>query len=377
MTDWLDPHDPFVRYPKVALHDHLDGSVLPTTLIELALADGHWLPTSDPEELQRWYRGTSELPPPEDWELLFSLSTSVMQTPENLRRVASEYVATAAEDGVVYAETRWAPEKHQLGGMTLDDAVLAVRDGLEEGMAAAERAGRRIVVVQLLSAMRNTDRSLEIAALAARHVDAGVVGLDLAGHEEEYPAHLHADAFQLARAEGVRRTVHAGEMDGAASVEDALESCAAERIGHGARVVEDISIDGRAYPVGEALAAWEATGLDPARTTLGPIAQRLVDEGVALELCPSSNSHPGGVVDHLAQHPVDLLKRLGIPLTINPDNRLIIAGSITGEFRLLADRWGWTPDDFRAVTLRAIDSGFAPAELRERIRDTVIGPGYA
>ena len=238
-TTWTDPADPLTRLPKVSLHDHLDGSLRPETLIELADAAGVALPRHTPRELQTWFRDFAILEPRRDWEDLFGLSTSLMQTAPQLHRVAREYVHTLAADGVVYAETRWAPEKHLGGGLSMDAAVEAVHDGLDAGMREVGEAGHRVTVRQVLSVMRTGVSDDEVVAAAERGRAAGVVGIDLAGHEEGHPAHAHARAFTRAAHAGVHRTVHAGEADGAGSIADALATCAAERIGHGARTRAD------------------------------------------------------------------------------------------------------------------------------------------
>lgn len=372
-TTWVDPTDPLVSLPKVSLHDHLDGSLRPETILELAAASGSFVPRADPSALQHWLSNFAEEEPGGDWELLFGLSTSVMQTPEQLRRVAREYVETVVADGVVYAETRWAPEKHLAGGLSMDEAVAAVAEGLDAGVTAARADGRSIEVRQILSIMRTSDRDDEVLAAALRNRDAGVVGVDLAGHEEGHPAHLHAAAFEGARAAGLRRTVHAGEADGVASILDALETCHAERIGHGARLAEDVRIDGRLYPVREVVAAWERAGKDASVVELGAVSERVRDSGTVLELCPTSNC--GGVVDVIEQHPIDLLAALGIAVSVNIDNRMITANSVTGQMRILVDVFGWTPTQLRAATLAGARSAFGPRDLVDRIVEEQILPG--
>ncbi len=374
-TTWVDPTDPLARRPKVSLHDHLDGSLRPETILELASASGSFVPRTDPVALQHWLSNFAEEEPGGDWELLFGLSTSVMQTPGQLRRVAREYVETVVADGVVYAETRWAPEKHLAGGLSMDEAVAAVAEGLDAGVTAARADGRSIEVRQILSIMRTSDRDDEVLAAALRNRDAGVVGVDLAGHEEGHPAHRHAAAFEGARAAGLRRTVHAGEADGVASILDALETCHAERIGHGARLAEDLTIDGRLYPVREVVAAWERTGKDASVVELGAVSERVRERGTVLELCPTSNC--GGVVDVIEQHPIDLLAALGIAVSVNIDNRMITASSVTGQMRILVDVFGWTPAQLRAATLAGARSAFGPAELLDRIVEEQILPGWA
>ncbi|QHC65910.1 adenosine deaminase [Rathayibacter sp. VKM Ac-2759] len=375
-TTWVDPADPLAALAKVSLHDHLDGSVRPATLLELAAESGAPVPRQDPEALQHWFTHFAELEPGADWELLFGLTTSVMQTAPQLRRIAREYVGTLAADGVVYAETRWAPEKHLARGLSMDEALAAVQDGLDAGMRDAARDGRPVLVRQLLSIMRTADRGPEVVAAALRNRDA-VVGIDLAGHEEGRPAREHAEWFRLAAAHGLSRTVHAGEMAGADSIEDALDSCAAQRIGHGARLAEDIAVDGRVHPVGEVAAAWRRAGGGRDSLRLGPLAQRVVDEAIPLEMCPTSNSQPGGVVDTLAQHPVGLLHAAGVAVTVHPDNRLLSRTGVTGELRVMVDRFGWGLADIERAQRTALAAGFLDDERRERLREERLAPSFA
>ncbi|MCC4908915.1 adenosine deaminase family protein [Microbacterium sp. cx-59] len=374
-TTWIDANDPLVTLPKIALHDHLDGSLRPETLIELATDAGVPLPRTEPGELQYWLRNFGTVEPGRDWEDLFGLSTSVMQTSAQLRRVAREYVHTLAADGVVYAETRWAPEKHRAAGLRMDEAVAAVWDGLELGMRDVRALGHSVEVRQILSIMRTGAVGDEVVDAAAAGADLGVVGIDLAGHEEGHPARDHADAFQRAAARGIRRTVHAGEADGAASIADAIATCAAERIGHGARLVEDIAVAGEARDVHTAVAAWRADGADPASLALGPVATRIRDAGIVLEVCPTSNSE-GSVVASLAQHPVALLAAAGIRVSLHPDNRMLSETSVTGEMRAVVREFGWTHAQLRASTVNALEAAFGPRELLERIRVETLIPGW-
>jgi adenosine deaminase len=357
---WVDANDPLRRLPKVALHDHLDGSLRPETLIDLATASGIALPRTNPSDLQVWLRDFAELEPGRDWEDLFGLSTSVMQSAPQLRRVAREYVETLVADGVVYAEARWAPEKHLAGGLTIGETVEAVHDGLDEGMADARRVGHVVEVRQLLSVMRTGQSGAEIVAAAARSADAGVVGVDLAGHEEGHPAHEHAIAFDSAAELGLHRTIHAGEAAGAPSIADALDTCHAERIGHGVR---------------EAALAWAERGSDPAVLTLGETATRVRDRRIVLELCPTSNSN-GGVVDAIAQHPIALLQAAGIRVSLHPDNRMLSVTSVTSEMRTVVTTFGWSMPQLRAATLDALDAAFGPRDLIERIRVDRILPAW-
>lgn len=372
---WVGDDDPLATLPKVSLHDHLDGSVRPATLIEIAVEQGTGdvLPSDDPDEVERWLRGDSEAGRPFGHEELFALLCSVMQTPETLRRVAAEYVATATADGVVYAESRWAPEKHQVRGMSLDDAVLAVAAGFEDGMAAAAAAGHHIVVRQLLCGMRNTARSTEIAELTVRHRGNGVVGYDLAGMEAGYPARDHVEAYRVIREANMAATCHTGEGDGVRSVWESVQLCHTLRLGHGTRLIEDVAIGGRAVEVGEAVKVWEEH--DRGDVALGPVATYVRDHQLPLEQCPTSNSR--WVVPGIEHHTVDMFKRLGFNVTVNPDNRMLSGTSVTGELRLLGDTFGWGIDDFRDVTVHAIEAAFVDLDTRAHLRDEIILPAYA
>ena len=197
--------------PKVSLHDHLDGGLRPATIIELAAAAGVSLPTTDPAELGQWFADQSNSGSLVEYLKTFDVTTSVMQTAPQLTRIAREFVEDLVADGVVYGEVRWAPEQHLQGGLTLDQTVEAVQAGIEE---AVDAAGGRIRVGQLVTAMRHADRSLEIAELAVRHRDAGVVGFDIAGAEAGFPASNHRAAFDYLASELFPVTVHAGEADG-------------------------------------------------------------------------------------------------------------------------------------------------------------------
>lgn len=362
---WVDGSDPLARLPKASLHDHLDGSLQPATIIEIARAVGAELPTEDPDVLEAWFqRRPTSIPPLTDWRVMFALTTAVMQRAEDLRRIARDYVHLLAADGVVYAETRWAPEQHVFGGLSMDAAVAAVAEGLAEGVDDVRAGGHEVAVYQVLSIMRHARNGVEIAELAARTADLGVVGIDLAGMEIGNPASEHADAYRRAAELGVHRTVHAAEMVGAESLRDALDSCEPERIGHGTRVAEDIAIDGREVPVAELVAAWRAGGqVDP-----GPLATEVAERGLVLEQCVSSNTGPMAIVAELDQHPIDVLRAAGIAVSVNPDNRMISGVSITGEYRILADRFGWGEADFAAAFDAALRSGFGPSDVRERLR---------
>ncbi|MGV8907596.1 MAG: adenosine deaminase family protein, partial [Propionicimonas sp.] len=173
--------------PKVALHDHLDGGLRPATIVEEALLIGHPLPTDDPEALGEWFYQAADSGSLVRYLETFSHTIAVMQTSAQLRRVAAEFVEDQAADGVVYAEARWAPEQHRAGGLSLAEAVEAVRDGLADGMATCAAAGRPIIASQILTSMRHGAPTVEIAELAVAYRHDSVCGFDIAGAEDGYP----------------------------------------------------------------------------------------------------------------------------------------------------------------------------------------------
>lgn len=342
--------------PKVLLHDHLDGGLRPSTIVELAGQDGYdGLPTTDVAELGRWFRDAADSGSLERYLETFDHSVAVMQTADALRRVAAECAQDLAADGVVYAEVRYAPEQHLQGGLTLEEVVEAVNAGFREGERAS---GGKIVVRALLTAMRHAAKSTEIAELVVRYRHQGVAGFDIAGAEAGFPPTRHLDAFEYLRRENAHFTIHAGEAFGLPSIWEAIQWCGAERLGHGVRIMDDITTD--------------ADSGDP---SLGLLAAYVRDRRIPLEMCPSSNLQTGAA-DSIASHPITTLKDLRFRVTVNTDNRLMSGTSMSREMQLLVDEAGWTLDDLRWATINAMKSAFLPFEERLAIIEDIIKPGY-
>ncbi len=336
------------------LHDHLDGGLRPRTVIELASETGYReLPTTDPDELASWFTSGADRGSLEQYLEGFRHTVAVMQTRDAIERVAAECAEDLASDGVVYAEVRMAPELLTDGGLSLDDAVVAMLDGFRRGSG-----GRPITIGLILSAMRQAAQSVQIAELAVRHRDAGVVGFDIAGPEAGYPPTRHLDAFNLIAHENFHFTIHAGEGFGLPSIWEALQWCGAERLGHGVRIVDDITV----RPDG--------------RVTLGRLAAYVRDRRVPLEMCPTSNVHTGAAAS-IEEHPIDLLRRLRFRVTVNTDNRLMSGISLSSEFATLSRTFGIGLDDMEWLTLNAMKSAFWPFDGRLRIINEQIKPGYA
>ncbi|MFF0200442.1 adenosine deaminase [Streptomyces sp. NPDC005017] len=340
------------RLPKAVLHDHLDGGLRPATVVELAAAVGHTLPTTDPDELAAWYFEAANSGDLVRYIATFEHTLAVMQSREGLLRVAEEYVLDLAADGVVYAEVRYAPELNTNGGLTLAEVVETVQEGLAAGMEKAAAAGTPVRVGTLLCGMRMFDRVREAADQAVAFRDAGVVGFDIAGAEAGFPAADHLEAFEHLRRESVPFTIHAGEADGLSSIHQALQICGAQRLGHGVRITDDI-VDGK----------------------LGRLAGWVRDRRIALEMCPTSNLQTGAATS-IAEHPITALKDLGFRVTLNTDNRLVSGTTMTREMSLLVEEAGWGLEDLRTVTVNALKSAFIPFDERRALIENVVLPGY-
>lgn len=342
--------------PKVLLHDHLDGGLRPSTIIELARDQGYGgLPTADPDDLAAWFhRGAQRGSLPLYLEG-FAHTCAVMQTEEALERVAYEMMEDMANDGVVYVETRFAPVFHTERGLHWDEVLNAVLRGLERGQ---QDFGVEFGVI--VCAMRNMHLSQEMAELAVDFRERGVVGFDLAGEEGGFPPKKHVDAFHYIQRENFNITVHAGEAFGKESIWQAIQWCGAHRIGHATRLIEDIAIDKH----------------EPLKIAgMGTLAQYVLDKRIPLEICLTSNVDTGAVPS-LAQHPFGLYFAYRFRVTLNTDDRLMSDTTMTKEFRIAHQTFRLTLDDLEKVTINAMKSAFIPYNRRLRLIYDVIKPGY-
>lgn len=336
--------------PKVDLHDHLDGGLRPSTVIELAAAKGILLPTRDSAELEAWI--VEECAGSLDRYLVVSdlMVELLAGDADALRRVAREFAVDLAADGVIYAEVRWAPEEVATGGLSPTSALAAVTDGLRAGVEDVAADGGRLRAEQILCAIRTGTRSLEIAELALSHRGQGVVAFDLAGAEDGYPPALHRAALDLLAQEGMPVTLHAGEADGPDSIRGAIDAGRALRIGHGVRIVEDIADDDQ----------------------LGVIATAVRDAGIALEICPRSNLQTGASCGPLSRHPFDRLRRLGFVVTVSPDNRLLSGTTLSDELIDLAATFDYAVADIVQLQVAAADVAFIEPADRTFLKDTIL-----
>ena len=351
--------DTIQRAPKALLHDHLDGGLRPSTIVDLAAEYGYMgLPTTDPDDLAAWIRRGADRKSLELYLETFVHTVGVLQERDAIARVAAECAEDLAADGVVYAEVRYAPELSTERKLTLDEVIEANIEGFRIGSERAAVAGHPIVMKILVTAMRQAARSVEVAEAAIRWRDAGVVGFDIAGPEAGYRPTRHLEAFDRIRHENFHITIHAGESFGLPSIWEALQFCGAERLGHGTRIVDDITVE----PDGT--------------VRLGRLAAFVRDRRIPLEMCPTSNVH-SGAVGSVSEHPIDLLRRLRFRVTLNTDNRLMSGASMSSEFAALDEAFGIGLGEMEWLTINALKSAFAPFDERLTLINEVVKPGYS
>jgi adenosine deaminase len=345
------------RAPKVLLHDHLDGGLRPQTMIDHALASGYAkLPSYDPAQLATWFvnacsSGTLEL-----YLETFEHTISVMQTQEEIERIARECVLDLAADGVVYAEVRGAPELFTRKGLTIDQVIEATVEGHRQGMAEAKKNGQEIRVEVLLCALRQNNFSDEVAAKVVKYKGKGVVGFDIAGPEAGFPPTDHIKAFDYLRNNAAHYTIHAGEAFGVESIALAVRDCHAERIGHGIRLIDDIDFTS-GTPV------------------LGSLAREILDRQICLEMAPTSNLQTGGAASY-ETHQIGVMKKLGFNVTINTDNRLMSATSMIREVTEISRGYSWNIDDLHDVARNGIMSAFISEDEKTDIYNSHIKPVF-
>ncbi len=345
--------DLVAKGPKVLLHDHLDGGLRPSTVIDLADISGYEeLPSNNVEKLSEWFHEGANRRDLNLYLETFAHTVGVMQDEYSCHRVAKECAEDLAEDGCVYAEIRFAPSLFTMQKLSVHEVIEAVLSGFSEGSS-----GTNLTLRTIITAMRTSNDSKTIAEAAVDFRDKGVVGFDIAGREVGFPPTDHLEAFQLLQRENFHFTIHAGEAFGLPSIWEAVQYCGAERLGHGVRIIDDIELD--------------ASG----NYILGSLASFIRDRRIPLELCPTSNIHTGAV-QSLEEHPIGVLKDLGFRVTVNTDNRLMSNVSMTSELLSLNKTFGWNLDDFSWLTVNAMKSAFIPFDERIHLIEKVIKPGW-
>jgi len=327
------------KLPKAELHCHLDGSLRVKTIIELAQDQGVHLPSKNEADLLKILSIGDSPGSLEDYIGKFEITLSVLQTPESLERVAFELAMDCHEDGVRYLELRYSPILHTKKGMQLSETVCSVKKGLAQ---AFDECG--IITGIIICGIRHIspDHSMELANLSIQYKNKGVVGFDLAGAEENFPAKKHKEAFYLILNNNINTTIHAGEAFGPKSIHQALHVCGAHRIGHGTRVCEDIDL-----------------------------LKYINDHRIPLEICLTSNIHTKAV-SSISEHPFKQYINEKVRVTLNTDNRLISNTSLSNEYKIAIDNFNLNKNEIRTIIINGFKSAFLPHnKRRELIRKVV------
>ncbi len=327
------PLEFFQKLPKTDLHVHLDGSLRPETIIDLAEQQRVAIPAREPDVLRKTMRFGDNFGSLVEYLKTFELTLSVLQTEASLFRVAFELAEDAANENVHYMEVRYAPMLHTRKGLRLTSVIEAVLAGLG---AAREQYGIESNII--ICGIRNIspESSLEMAEHAVAYKSRGVVGFDLAGAEYDHPAKHHKPAFQLVRDNNINTTIHAGEAYGPESIAQAIHVCGAHRIGHGVRLREN-----------------------------GDLLHYVNDHRIPLECCPSSNVQTGAVRT-LASHPIRLYFNLGLRVTVNTDNRLVTDTTVSKELWLCHTQMGFSVSDIKSIIVAGYKSAFLPFHVKQQ-----------
>ena len=323
--------------PKVELHCHLDGSLRVDTILDLASKQNISLPSSNPHNLKKMLSIGQKRVTLEEYISRFDITLSVMQTPDSLSRIAYELIEDVSSENVRYIEVRYSPILHTTRGMTLEEAITSVKNGLKKGEKDfGVKSGIIVCGIRHIS----PEASLKLADLCVKFKNNGVVGFDLAGAEENFPAKDHREAFYMILNHNINATIHAGEAFGPSSIHQAVHYCGAHRIGHGTRLKEDQDL-----------------------------MNYINNHRITMEVCLTSNWHTY-TVKSLKEHPLRYYYDRGIRVTLNTDNRLMSDTTLTKEFRIARDLFNFQLHDFREVTIIAMKAAFLPhLERKEMIKN--------
>jgi adenosine deaminase len=328
-----------IDLPKVLLHDHIDGGLRPQTIIELANQINLPLPSHEAGAFQELIYEACNQGSLEKYLKNFDYTIAVMQTKDNLIRVARECVLDLAADGIHYAEVRGAPELFTRHGLSMRNVVEATLEGLRQGMQEAKSLGLSITTNLIICAMRQNNLSLEAAQIALEFREKGVVGFDIAGPEYGFPARNHLPAFELLQRKSFPFTIHAGESDSFASMLEAINLCGASRIGHGIRIMDEIDIS-------------------QDQAVLSDASKAIRDQQIHLEMSPTSNLQTGNIKDYNS-HPAGVLIELGFNIALNTDNRLMSATSLSREYKVMQDAHNWDLNQINIMNANALRAAFS------------------
>lgn len=323
----------------IDLHLHLDGSLTPDDIIELAEIQNYTLPTKDPLELRKLLSFSGKERTLKHYLTYFDLPLAVLQSKETIERAVELMVTRLYKSGMVYAEIRFAPLLHTSCGLTIDEVTESAIKGLKKGIGES-----KFMAQLILCCMRNkgTETQNEKTVLAvSKYLGKGVCALDLAGDEEGFTYEKYAPLFDKARALSLPFTVHAGERGGADCVETAVKF-GAKRIGHGVRMIESERV-----------------------------MNEVKNRGIGIEMCPTSNYQTGAIED-MKDYPIKEYLDRGILVTVNTDSTVVSNTSINKEFEFLKDNCNFTVEDKVKTLMNAVNIAFLPDCYKDVVRNRII-----
>jgi adenosine deaminase len=325
----------FENLPKIELHCHLDGSVRPETIIDIAKEEGISIPYYDIQNIRKEVTAPAECKSLDEYLKRFEIPILVMQSKDSLRRVTFELLEDSAKENVKYIEIRFAPLLHVKKGLTLEGVIESVIAGIKDAEEKYDIKGNVI-----LSCMRfmTADKALEVVEAGRKYLTKGVVAIDLCGSEGEGFCEKFIEPIALARKYGYRVTIHAGETGIGKNVLEAVELLGAERIGHGVFIKDCIE----AYDI-------------------------VKDKGITLEMCPTSNIQTKAI-DTFKNHPIYDFYNDGIRVTVNTDNRTVSDTSMTKECNILLREFHIDFEEYKQIYLNSVDAAFGDLKTKEWLR---------
>ncbi|WP_239613651.1 adenosine deaminase [Cohnella mopanensis] len=321
--------------PKVDLHVHLDGCIKPATLLKLAYRQGIPLPSYETIDLIPYVQVDEDCTNLTEYLTKFDFVLPFLQTKESLEQVAFEVVEQAAEHRIKYIEVRFAPQLHRDGGLSTADAIHHVIEGLKQGEA---RYGVKARAIAICMRHHSEETNLEVIEASSHYIGHGLVAVDLAGDETNFPASRFRKVFSRAQELGIPATIHAGEAAGADNIEEAVLHLGARRIGHGVRLKEN-----------------------------DDVMNMIKEHQIPLELCPTSNIQTKAVIGWEA-YPIREYYDQGIMFTINTDNPGVSGTDITNEYRVIAEKFGFTLREITKLILNGVEASFLEPEEKHALK---------